>query len=125
MERNIKLYSKSKVLDLLYAGILFSLILNSSLIFKFNLYSLIGSICATIFCMFFYSFQVTIKEKINIVSVNSVFYSFLLVISAFLYTYNDMSNSIMFSFSATTMGISLVFNFILKEKWKKTANEKN
>ncbi len=48
----------------------------------------------------------------------------LLVLAFFLYTYNDETNSIMFSFALTLLGISGALNSILKEKWEKTADEK-
>ncbi len=64
------------------------------------------------------------NAKISIISVNSVLYSMLLVLAFFLYTYNDETNSIMFSFALTLLGISGALNSILKEKWEKTADEK-
>lgn len=117
-----KLYSSPKMLlGLLYSGLLFSVILNSSLIFKFNWYSLIGSISATIFYILFILLQIRIKEKINIISINNLLYTFLLVMSGFLYTHSQISNSIMFSFSITTLGISLVFHIVLRRELEKSS----
>ncbi len=47
-------FSKSKLFDLLFTGFLFTFIINSSLIFEFSLYRLIGSICATIYFVLFF-----------------------------------------------------------------------
>ncbi|MEO0075838.1 MAG: hypothetical protein ABIK31_07045 [candidate division WOR-3 bacterium] len=121
----IKSYPIRKMMNyLIFAGILILLLLNSSFIFDFNPYTLLGSIIGVFVYVLLIFFQIKIRDKLNLISWANIFFSFILVISYFLYTYSKELNSIMFSFSLTILALSLFLFFIIKDEIKDKIQDK-